>query len=68
MMLGVIKKATKKLWKEKDRLKKRAQCFRAKFWRYEALLEDLDSSEVYDDEHDYSGLVGATATRFWLKR
>ncbi len=68
MMLGVIKKAMRKLWKEKDCFKKRAQCFRVKFWRYEAFLDGLDSSEVFDHAHDYSGLVGTTATRFWLKR
>ena len=68
MMLAVINKAMEKLWKEKTRFEKRVQSFRAKFWCYEAFLEGLHSSEVIDDAHDYSGLVGATATRFWLKR
>ena len=58
----------RKLWKEKERFEKRAHSFRAKFLRYEALLESMDSSEVIDDAHDYSGLVGATAVEYWKKR
>ena len=55
----------RKLRKEKARFEKRAHSFRAKFLRYEALLESMDSSEVFDDAHDYSGLAGTTAVKYW---